>query len=110
MGREGTKDRVQRALEAGIPKYLIDSEAAGSRRIRCARRSRHHVMGRSAQRTLRALFPLLASVRHPRLKSALNKRKASQRSVGTSRVDPSAQRHPVQNLVGSAVRTIHFSM
>jgi hypothetical protein len=29
----GTKDRVRRALEAGIPTYLIDSEKAEPRRL-----------------------------------------------------------------------------
>jgi hypothetical protein len=33
-GSRGTKDCVWRAIEAGIPTYLIDSEAAEPRRLR----------------------------------------------------------------------------
>jgi hypothetical protein len=33
-GSRGTKDCVRRALEAGIPTYLIESEAAEQRRLR----------------------------------------------------------------------------
>ena len=33
-GCSGTKDRVRRALEAGIPTYLIDSENAEPKRLR----------------------------------------------------------------------------
>jgi hypothetical protein len=33
-GSRGTKDCVRRAIEAGIPTYLIDSEAAEPRRLR----------------------------------------------------------------------------
>jgi hypothetical protein len=33
-GSTGTKDCARQAIEAGIPKYLIDSEAAEPRRLR----------------------------------------------------------------------------
>jgi hypothetical protein len=32
-GSKGTNDCVRRAIEAGIPTYLIDSEAAAPRRL-----------------------------------------------------------------------------